>query len=80
MTNNTPTLTPYDTGEVATPIVWNAGPESDDMGKIDFTNDEGGMVAVARMVRDPHDGAYVLKIDHWADGLRVEFTEDLSTC
>lgn len=67
----TPTLNPYDTGSRLEPKLWqpdrgsviaamSAG-EHEDVGKVDFEDDEGGAAVVVFMSRDA-DGGYVLNI------------------
>lgn len=67
----TPTLTPYDTGSRLEPKLWqpdrssviaamSAG-EHEDIGKVDFNDDEGATAVVVVMSRDA-DGGYVLEV------------------
>lgn len=67
----TPTLTPYDTGSRLEPKLWqpdrasvitamSAG-EHEDIGKVDFEDDEGYAVVVVHMSRSA-DGGYVLDV------------------
>ena len=73
-------LTPYDTGSVAEPVLWQddrsavraalrSGKEGD-IGKVDFDDDEGATVATVRMTRDEH-GIHTIHIESHRDGLKV---------
>lgn len=73
-------LTPYDTGAVAEPVLWQddhdavraalrSGNEGD-IGKVDFDDDEGATVATIRMTRDKH-GIHTIHIESHRDGLKV---------
>lgn len=54
-------LTPYDTGEVARPFIWEHYGETDRYGRVDFDNDESSTVATVWASRN-QDGSYTLHV------------------
>lgn len=75
-------LTPYDTGSVAEPVLWQddrsavraalrSGKESD-IGKVDFDDDEGITVATVRVTRDEH-GIHTVHIEAPIEDLKIAF-------
>lgn len=74
-------LTPYDTGERATPIPWvsggsdftaiHDGRDPDDFGRVDFEDDESRTIATVFMARRP-DGGYTLHVESLDDDLTIE--------
>ena len=54
-------LTPYDTGEVAQPFIWDHDGETDRYGRVDFDNDESSTVATVWASRN-QDGSYTLHV------------------
>ena len=54
-------LTPYDTGEVAQPFIWEHCGETDRYGRVDFDNDESSTVATVWASRN-QDGSYTLHV------------------
>lgn len=79
-------LTPYDTGTIAEPILWQdnrdavqaalrSGHEAD-IGKVDFNDDEGATVVTVRVTRDKH-GAHSIYIESHRDDLRVITTKTI---
>ena len=73
-------LTPYDTGAVAEPKLWQRSRaealqvmrhgEAEDIGNVDFDDDEGATVATIRVTRDEH-GVHTVHIESHRDDLRV---------
>lgn len=54
-------LTPYDTGEIAQPFIWEHDGEADRYGRVDFDNDESSTVATVWASRN-QDGSYTLHV------------------
>lgn len=54
-------LTPYDTGAVAEPFIWEHYGETDRYGRVDFDNDESSTVATVWASRN-QDGSYTLHV------------------
>ena len=77
-----PSLTPYDTGERATPIPWVSGSsdftampdgrDPDDFGRVDFEDDESSTVATIHLSRRD-DGGYTAHIIPARDGVQIEW-------
>lgn len=64
---------PYDTGEIAEPHIWPEGDleaHRDQIGQVDFDNDEGGTLATVQVTRGA-DGAPTLQVWPHVDGLTV---------
>lgn len=76
-------LTPYDTGERAEPILWQQSRvrvitemehgDPDDIGKVDFDNDEGATIATVHVSKDPATGGYVVHVIPHDDDVPVEW-------
>lgn len=77
-------LTPYDTGDRATPILWVSGssdftamaPDEDDAyGRVDFEDDEGATVATIHLSRRD-DGGYTVHIIPTFDDVSIDWHGD----
>ncbi|MGP5365718.1 hypothetical protein ACTXLB_20655 [Brachybacterium tyrofermentans] len=74
-------LTPYDTGQRAEPALWQRSRaevlqvmrhgEAEDIGNVDFDDDEGTTVATVHVSRDPDGGHTVHVIPH-TDTIRLD--------
>ncbi len=74
-------LTPYDTGQRAEPKLWQLGRrdvievmfygDAEDIGNVDFTNDEGATVATVHVSRDP-DGGHTVHVMPHTDTIRLD--------
>ena len=75
-------LTPYDTGERATPIPWVSADsdftaihrdrDPDDFGNVDFDDDEGRTIATIHLSRRD-DGGYTVHIMPMDDDVTIEW-------
>lgn len=66
-------LTGYDTGEVLEPVTWSTSSNPDDLGKVDFDNDESATVASLRIVKDPErEDHYVIEIDTYDNSFTLK--------
>lgn len=74
-------LTPYDTGERAQPMPWQKDRfevkdtmkhgDPDDIGKVDFDDDESATVATVQVVRNER-GGYTIKVFGDAERLTIK--------
>lgn len=76
-----PTLTPYDTGEVCEPKLWQPDRDSvlwamhhedelKDIGKVDFEDDSGETVVMVRVTK-ASDGPYTLHVIPFVDAANL---------
>lgn len=65
-------LTPYDTGEVAEPVVWKTRGDRSRYGHVDFTNDESATVCTVRVPWSEELGRYVVEIFDHTTGEEVQ--------
>ncbi|WP_338675929.1 hypothetical protein V1460_25395 [Streptomyces sp. SCSIO 30461] len=84
MTQSQPELSPYDTGARCEPKLWQPNSkavakvmrsgEAEDIGNVDFTNDEGSTVVTVHVSRSD-DGLYTVHLIPACDDdqIRVEF-------
>ena len=80
-------LTPYDTGERATPIPWVSNPadfgtididrDPDDFGRVDFDDDESSTVATIHLSKRD-DGGYTVHIIPMHDDVHIEWHGETS--
>ena len=67
-------LTPFDTGETLEPTIWPDRGRKEDLGCVDFDNEEGATIVSAQIVRDDtlSDGAvYRLRLWGMTDMVEV---------
>lgn len=65
-------LTPYDTGEIAEPVIWPSRSRSttEDFGKVDFDDDEGATVVTIQVARDD-TGRYAVHVEPLREDIKV---------
>lgn len=63
-------LTPHDTGEVAEPSIWPNRGDLEDIGKVDFDDDESATVVTIRVARND-SGCYVVHVEPHQDDVTV---------
>lgn len=74
-------LTPYDTGQRAEPKLWQRSRaevhqamqhgDAEDVGNVDFIDDEGATIATVHVSRDP-DGGHTVHVMPFTDTVRLD--------